>query len=168
MDHIEQDRAAARLFAPGEGTIVVAIWLIERRAAHHGDELAKDSRLDDLDRLLQNRAMAAMVSHQQLRVGAFRGLNEARGFLKRMADRFFDQRRNACGDALKALLDVHLVGSREHNAIGRMAGETFRQRPVHGHVFPLSNFDRLWRGVDDRRKDGAPALLNFLNMADAD
>ena len=66
MNHIEQDRAAARFFAPGEGTIVVAVGPIKNCAADRSDELAEDSGLDDLDRLVENWAMAAMVSHQRL------------------------------------------------------------------------------------------------------
>ena len=63
MDHIEQDRAAARFFAPDEGTIEIAIGFIECRAAHHGNESTEDSGLDDLDCLMEDPAMAAMVSH---------------------------------------------------------------------------------------------------------
>ena len=158
MNHIEQDRAAARFFAPGEGTIVVAVALIKNCAADRSDELAEDSGLDDLDRLVENWAMAAMVSHQQPRVGAFGGLNEPRAIFKGVGDRLFNQHRNICCDALQALLDVHLVGRREHYPVRSITDEKFRQRLVHRRIFPLSDFDRLWRGsmIADRT---APWLL---------
>jgi hypothetical protein len=59
---------------------------------------------------------------------------------------------------LQALLDVHLVGRREHYPVRSITDEKFRQRLVHRRIFPLSDFDRLGEGsmIADRT---APWLL---------
>ncbi|MCY1439941.1 hypothetical protein D9M71_561950 [compost metagenome] len=64
VDQVDQHRSAPGFAAPGRGVEVI-IGLVEQGAAHHRHEVAEDALGDDLAGLVENRAVGAMVAHQQ-------------------------------------------------------------------------------------------------------
>ena len=93
VDHVDENRPAARTPAPVVGRIEVAVdrGLAENGAAHHADEPAERARRTTLDRLVQDRAVPAMCP-TRLVTPAFSAASTSRSpCFERMRDRLLDE-----------------------------------------------------------------------------
>ncbi len=139
VDHVDQDRPAARLSAPRVGTVVIAfgIGFIEHRAADHANERPENSGSHDLHRRVHDRTVKAMMADQQRNACALGRFGEPQSFGIRVCDRLLHERRYACRHAQEPLLDVQHVGRRDDHAVRTILRQQLRDRRIKSHARPL-------------------------------
>jgi hypothetical protein len=151
VDHVEQDRPAARLGAPGS-VGKVAAGLVEQGRSRDGDQASQHARFDDLTRLGHDRAVRAVVADQHPRSPRLDLAQQTLAFGHRGRDRFFQQHRQVRGDALHGLRRVQLIGRGQHHAVGSIGAKQFVERGMAGHARLSGDPRSAGGGVDHGRQ----------------
>jgi hypothetical protein len=108
VDHVDQDRAAARLAAP-RPLVEISVRLVEQRASHDGDDRPQRPARDDFARLGDDRAVQPVMPNEDRNAGCLGGGANPLAAGDIMRNRLLDQARDAGRDERQALLGVHVV-----------------------------------------------------------
>jgi hypothetical protein len=172
VDHVEQDRTAARLAAPGVRAVVVAfvVGLVEERGAGDRDEPAERAALHHLDRARHDRAVPAVMADEDRHLGGVGRLAQPHAARVVVGHRLLEQRRDPRGDTGQRLLDVQLIGRGDDDAVGPVARDQLVERTVErNRLRPRGGLGGR-RGIGDRRQAAAARAVasDHLDMALAD
>src|SRR4051794_18682943 len=132
------------------------------------DDPAEASRCDCLASTLDKRIVPAMMPDKEWHAGVLARIDQSDSTFQIVSDRLLDESRDAGGDACQAVLDVHLVRSRDNNTVGLLSREHCMQvRVPCGFCLP-GNVARIFRWIDNRNQLRILRCENPLDMALSD